>query len=127
MLTSSFTRLHAADKYNYAAICAIYFLSCIGLGGNIPIDAAIALEFLPQNRQFFVALLGMWQSIIVVVASALAFTTAAKYRCDVDLPASKARPGLNPGEACCTVASNMGWLALRSHYHRRNHIPWVFC
>ncbi|RAO71442.1 uncharacterized protein BHQ10_007454 [Talaromyces amestolkiae] len=108
LITSLFGMLLAAVKYNYAAICAVYFLSCIGLGGNIPIDAAIVLEFLPQNRRFLVALLGMWQPIGVVVASAIAFGTAAKYRCDVDLPACNAA-GLKPGEACCTVSSNMGW------------------
>lgn len=75
---------------------------------NIPIDAAIALEFLPQNRRFLVALLGIWQPIGVVVASAIAYGTAAKFRCDVELPACSAA-GVNPGDACFTVSSNMGW------------------
>lgn len=96
----------AASKFNYGATCGIYFLSCIGLGGNIPIDATIALEFLPQNRRFLVFLLGMWQPIGVVVASAIAYGTAAKYRCDVGLPACNT---VKPSEACCTVSSNMGW------------------
>lgn len=96
----------AASKNNYGAICGIYFLSCIGLGGNIPIDATIALEFLPQNRRYLVSLLGMWQPIGVVVASAIAYGTAARYRCAVDLPACSA---VKDGEACCTISSNMGW------------------
>lgn len=96
----------AACKYNYGAICGIYFLACIGLGGNIPIDATIALEFLPQNRRYLVSLLSMWQPIGVVAASAIAYGTAAKYRCDVNLPACNA---VGSGEACCTVSSNMGW------------------
>ncbi|KAJ5328695.1 hypothetical protein N7452_009085 [Penicillium brevicompactum] len=74
--------------------------------GNVPIDATIALEFLPQNRRYLVALLGMWQPIGVVVASAIAYATAARYRCDVNLPSCSA---VKPGEACCTVSSNMGW------------------
>lgn len=48
----------------------------------------------------------MWQPIGVVVASAIAYGTAAKWRCDVDLPSCRA---VAKGEACCTVASNMGW------------------
>ncbi|KAJ5984600.1 hypothetical protein N7481_006699 [Penicillium waksmanii] len=106
LITSVFGMLLAASKFNYGAICGIYFLCCIGLGGNIPIDATIALEFLPQNRRYLVFLLGMWQPIGVVVASAIAYGTAAKYRCDVGLPACNA---VSPGEACCTVSSNMGW------------------
>jgi hypothetical protein len=98
--------LLAAPKYNYGAICGIYFLSSIGLGGNIPIDATIALEFLPQKRRAMVSLLSMWQPVGVVVASGIAYGTAAKYRCDTTLPACNA---VADGEACCTVSMNMGW------------------
>ncbi|KAF1979122.1 sugar transporter-like protein [Bimuria novae-zelandiae CBS 107.79] len=96
MITSVFGLLLAAPKYNYEAICGIYFLASLGLGGNIPIDATIALEFLPQSRRNLVTLLSLWQPIGVVAASGIAYGTAAKYRCDVDLPS-------------CTVSSNMGW------------------
>ncbi|ORY26803.1 sugar transporter-like protein [Naematelia encephala] len=106
LITSVFGMLLAAPKYNYPAVCGIYFLSSIGLGGNIPIDATICLEFLPQNRRFLVALLSLWQPVGVVVASAVAYGTAARYRCDVDLPSCHA---VAAGEACCTVSSNMGW------------------
>ena len=98
--------LQAASVNNYVAICGIYFLASIGLGGNIPIDATIALEFLPQNRRSLVSLLSIWQPVGVVVASAIAYGTAAKYRCDVTLPACSA---VSDGEACCSVSSNMGW------------------
>ncbi|OCF45107.1 hypothetical protein I317_00908 [Kwoniella heveanensis CBS 569] len=106
LITSVFGLLLAAPKYNYGAICGIYFLSSLGLGGNIPIDATIALEFLPQRRRYLVALLSMWQPIGVVVASAIAYGTAAKYRCDPTLPACNTVPD---GEGCCSVSSNMGW------------------
>ncbi|THW36564.1 MFS general substrate transporter [Aureobasidium pullulans] len=106
LITSVFGLLLAAPKNNYGAICAIYFLASLGLGGNIPIDATIALEFLPQNRRFLVALLSLWQPIGVVIASVIAYGTAArpKWRCDIDLPACST--GQRP---CCTVSSNMGW------------------
>jgi MFS family permease len=90
----------AVPKYNYNAICGIHFLSCIGLGSNDPIDATIALEFLPQNRRFLVSLLSMWLPVGVVVASAVAYGATAKYQCHVKLPS---------GKPCCTVSSNMGW------------------
>jgi MFS family permease len=104
LITSVFGLLLAAPKNNYGAICGIYFLASLGLGGNIPIDATIALEFLPQNRRFLVALLSLWQPIGVVIASVIAYGTAAKWRCNPDLPACGT--GERP---CCTVSSNMGW------------------
>lgn len=94
------------NKYNYNAICAIYLLASIGLGGNIPIDATIALEFMPPSRRHLVSLLSMWQPVGVVVASAIAYGTAAKYRCKTTVPSCHA---VDKGEACCTVSSNMGW------------------
>ena len=48
----------------------------------------------------------MFQPIGVVVASGIAYGTAAKWRCDPDLPSCKA---VASGESCCTVSSNMGW------------------
>jgi len=53
-----------------------------------------------------VALLSMWQPIGVTVASGIAYGTAAKWRCDPDLPSCRA---VGAGEACCTASSNMGW------------------
>ncbi|KAH9882242.1 hypothetical protein J1614_001414 [Plenodomus biglobosus] len=106
LITSVFGLLLAAPKYNYAAICGIYFLASLGLGGNIPIDATIALEFLPQNRRFLVALLSMWQPVGVAIASAISYGTAARWRCDPTLKSCRA---VAAGEACCTVSSNMGW------------------
>ncbi|WRT63866.1 uncharacterized protein IL334_000791 [Kwoniella shivajii] len=108
LICSVFGLLLAAPKYNYGAICGIYFLASIGLGGNIPIDATIALEFLPQRRRYLVALLSLWQPVGVVFASGIAYATAAKYRCATDL-LSCHDPTLAPGAACCTVSSNMGW------------------
>ena len=96
----------AAPKYNYSAICAIYFLASLGLGGNIPIDATIALEFLPHNRRFLVALLSMWQPVGVAIASCIAYGTTAKWRCD---PSLKSCRDVSSGTECCTVDSNMGW------------------
>ncbi|TQV99688.1 sugar (and other) transporter [Cordyceps javanica] len=106
LITCVFGMLLAAVKFNYGAICGIYFLACIGLGGNIPINATIALEFMPPSKRYLVSLLSMFQPIGVVVASVIAYGTAAKYRCDATLPACVA---VGAGEACCTVSSNMGW------------------
>jgi len=112
LITSVFGLLIAAPKYNYPAVCGIYFLANIGLGGNIPIDALIALEFLPQNRRFLVALLSLWQPIGVVVASAIAFGTQANYRCAPGLASCATPEALRTPAgttACCRTQDNMGW------------------
>lgn len=80
-----------------------------GVGGNIPIDAAITLEFLPRNRRFLLAALSTFQPIGVVVTSLIAYGLVPSHSCG-DLP-----PCATGEQPCCTKASNMGWyvLALR--------------
>ncbi|KAL2206298.1 sugar transporter-like protein [Sarocladium strictum] len=108
LITSIFGMLMTAVKYNYAAVCGIYLIASIGLGGNIPIDATIALEFMPPSKRYLVALMSMWQPIGVVTACAISYGTAARYRCDPELLSCR-DSSLADGEECCSVSSNMGW------------------
>ena len=82
-----------------------------GIGGNIPIDTTICLEFIPQDRRFLLALLSVFQPIGVVLSSAIAYGLVPKYACGdgadgKPLPACSA---VAQGAPCCTKASNMGW------------------
>lgn len=85
-----------------------------GIGGNIPIDTTICLEFIPQNKRFLLALLSIFQPIGVVLTSVIAYGFIPNYSCspnfseDYPLPSCNAAD-LAPGAACCTKASNMGW------------------
>jgi MFS family permease len=85
-----------------------------GVGGNIPIDTTICLEFLPQNRRFLLALLSIFQPIGVVLCSVIAYGFIPNYSCSPNF--SEADPlkschdaALVQGEVCCTKESNMGW------------------
>ena len=80
--------------------------SGFGVGGNIPIDATITLEFLPTNRRFLLAALSFFQPVGVVVASVISYGVVPKYSCSVDVPPCQTVTGDTP---CCTRGSNMGW------------------
>ncbi|GAB7363480.1 hypothetical protein MBLNU230_g3751t1 [Neophaeotheca triangularis] len=83
-----------------------------GVGGNIPIDTTICLEFIPQNRRFLLALLSIFQPIGVVVTSAIAFGYIPTYSCTPNFTADDPLPSCNnadPGEECCGRGNNMGW------------------
>ena len=83
-----------------------------GIGGNIPIDTTICLEFIPQNRRFLLALLSIFQPIGVVVCSAIAYGFIPKYSCSPNFSEANPAPACNTvaaGTPCCTRASNMGW------------------
>nr|OQO16258.1 hypothetical protein B0A51_16514 [Rachicladosporium sp. CCFEE 5018] len=83
-----------------------------GIGGNIPIDTTICLEFIPQNKRFLLALLSIFQPIGVTICSAIAFGFIPKYSCSPGFIEKDALISCNlatGGEPCCSKADNMGW------------------
>ncbi|KAL9586079.1 MAG: hypothetical protein Q9203_003988 [Teloschistes exilis] len=99
---------------NYNGILILTAFVGFGVGGNIPIDTTITLEFLPQNRRFLLALLSIFQPIGVVVCSGIAYGFVPKYACgvgglDADGNPLGACSKVSAGQPCCDKASNMGW------------------
>ncbi|KAK5675397.1 hypothetical protein LTS10_011839 [Elasticomyces elasticus] len=97
---------------SYPAFLIVTAFVGFGIGGNIPIDTTICLEFIPQNRRFLLALLSLFQPIGVVICSAIAYGYIPNYSCSPNFSESDPLPSCNlvaVGEACCTRASNMGW------------------
>ena len=48
---------------SFETLCVLAALIGFGIGGNIPIDATITIEFLPCNRRFLVAALSIFQPL----------------------------------------------------------------
>ncbi|KAL8808288.1 MAG: hypothetical protein Q9223_001612 [Gallowayella weberi] len=113
LITSVFGLCLGAPS-NYNGILVLTAFVGFGVGGNIPIDTTICLEFLPQNRRFLLALLSIFQPIGVVVCSGIAYGLVPKYACGngglgADGELLKACSQVAAGEPCCDKASNMGW------------------
>ena len=113
VLISSVFGLCLAAPNNYNGILVLTAFVGFGVGGNIPIDTTICLEFLPQNRRFLLALLSVFQPLGVVIASGIAYGFVPFYSCGngldgKPLPACSSS-SLAPGAPCCTKSSNFGW------------------
>jgi len=96
----------------YTAFLVVTAFVGFGIGGNIPIDTTICLEFIPQNRRFLLALLSIFQPIGVVITCVLALAYIPTYSCKPNFSEPNPLKSCNmvaPGEPCCTKASNMGW------------------
>jgi MFS family permease len=96
----------------YNAFLVVTAFVGFGIGGNIPIDTTICLEFIPQNRRFLLALLSIFQPIGVVVTSAIAYGFIPNYSCSPNFSEANPAPACNTvpaGAHCCTRESNMGW------------------
>ncbi|BFZ55282.1 hypothetical protein PYCC9005_002322 [Savitreella phatthalungensis] len=109
LISSTFGILIAAPR-NYGGICALALLCGIGVGGNIPIDSTITLEFLPKKNRFLLAALSVFQPLGVVICSVLAFGLVPPFSCDQQLDGcSSTITGKPPTTPCCTYSSNKGW------------------
>ncbi|GKU05895.1 unnamed protein product [Fusarium langsethiae] len=102
--------LGASNNYNTFLVLTAFV--GFGVGGNIPIDTTITLEFIPQNKRFLLACLSVFQPIGVVICSAIAFGFIPVYACSPNFSEPDALISCNnvsSGERCCSRGDNMGW------------------
>ncbi|KAJ7677924.1 MFS general substrate transporter [Mycena polygramma] len=97
----------AGASPNFVTLCAM--LACIGfgVGGNLPVDGALFLEFLPGKDQYLLTLLSLWWAIGQVVASLISWVFLAKYSCDTTLVGKQVQPDGSLYQ--CDNSNNNGW------------------
>lgn len=87
--------LVAAGSPNFAAIGVFAALWSFGVGGNLPVDSAIFLEFLPASHQYLLTVLSVDWALAQVVANLIAWPLLGNLTCQQDEE--------------CTRSKNMGW------------------
>ncbi|KAH8425085.1 uncharacterized protein LDX57_002833 [Aspergillus melleus] len=80
---------------SWVGTCALYACLGLGVGGNLPVDAAIFLEFLPFDSGSILSSLAVFWSVGNLIASLLAWAFIPNFSCD--------------DAASCTKEDNMGW------------------
>lgn len=85
----------AAGSPTFAAIAVFAALWSIGVGGNLPVDSAIFLEFLPSTHQYLLTVLSIDWALAQVVANLVAWPLLGNLTCQQDTE--------------CTKSDNMGW------------------
>ncbi|KAI1384267.1 MFS general substrate transporter [Hypoxylon trugodes] len=86
----------AASSPNFAAIGIFAAFWSFGVGGNLPVDSAIFLEFLPGSHQYLLTILSIDWAIAQVVANLIAWPLLGYRTCQQT-------------DTDCTRAKNMGW------------------
>jgi len=86
----------AASAPSFAAIAVFAALWSFGVGGNLPVDSAIFLEFLPGSHQYLLTILSIDWAIAQVVATLIAWPLLGYRTCQST-------------DATCTREANMGW------------------
>lgn len=97
--------LCAGAAPNAIALSALVACMALGLGGNLPVDGMLLLEYLPPSHQPLLALLAVFWSFGQLVASLIAWPFIANYTCSgSNLPGDRAN-----GSAPCLKQDNWGW------------------
>ncbi|KAI0770092.1 MFS general substrate transporter [Fomes fomentarius] len=87
--------LAAGGAPNPVALCALIGAWSTGVGGNLPVDSAVFLEFVPATHQWLLTVLSIWWAIGQLVASLIAWPFIANFSCE--------------SSDNCSRSSNMGW------------------
>ncbi|CAD6923779.1 unnamed protein product [Tilletia laevis] len=81
---------------NFIGLCGLLAALGVGLGGNLPVDGMLFLEFIPGKNQNLLTLLSVFWAIGQLIASLIAWGFIANYSC-------------SDASAVCLRADNPGW------------------
>lgn len=88
--------LAAGGAPNWIGVCALYAAVGLGVGGNLPVDGSLFLEFIPFESNSLLTLLSVWWPVGQLISSLLAWAFIPNFSC-----ADTA--------TICTKADNWGW------------------
>ncbi|KAI0373645.1 MFS general substrate transporter [Pilatotrama ljubarskyi] len=71
----------AGASPNAVALCALVAAWSVGVGGNLPVDSAVFLEFIPPSHQYLLTVLSIWWAFGQLVGSLVAWPLFAKFSC----------------------------------------------
>ncbi|MCJ1454101.1 hypothetical protein MMC28_004451, partial [Mycoblastus sanguinarius] len=91
---------------SWVGVCGLFAALGVGVGGNLPVDGALFLKFVPTASQSLLILLSVWWPLGQLIGSLIAwgFLTNNKYACE---PTLKSCDITAP--PCCSKADNWGW------------------
>ncbi|KAJ5103351.1 hypothetical protein N7532_003880 [Penicillium argentinense] len=87
--------LAAGGAPNWVGVSALYACLGLGVGGNLPVDGALFLEFLPMASGNMLTMLSVWWPIGQMIGSLFAWAYIPSFSC--------------ANAENCTKEQNMGW------------------
>ncbi|KAK8204599.1 Filamentous Growth Regulator [Zalaria obscura] len=95
LLICSIFAIVAGASPNWYVLGLFVCLSAFGGGGNLVLDTAVFLEYLPSKNQWLVTLMAAWWGLGQLVAGLFAWAFLPNYSCD--------------SVETCTYENNKGW------------------
>ncbi|KAF9805967.1 hypothetical protein IEO21_08879 [Rhodonia placenta] len=88
--------LAAGGSPNFLTLASLLAVVGFGVGGNMPVDSAVFLDFVPGSHQYLLTILSIWWSVGQLIASFIAWPLISHFSC-----AETA--------TTCSLSENMGW------------------
>ena len=88
--------LIAAGSPNFVALGCFAAFWSFGVGGNLPVDSAIFLEFLPGSHQYLLTILSVFWALAQLLATLIAWPLLGNLSCQET-------------STICRKSENMGW------------------
>lgn len=82
LLITSFFGILVSFAATWPAVCVFFALLGFGVGGNLPVDGALFLEFLPDASSSLLTLLSVWWPVGQLASSLLAWFFIAQWPAD---------------------------------------------
>ncbi|KIP06743.1 hypothetical protein PHLGIDRAFT_24417 [Phlebiopsis gigantea 11061_1 CR5-6] len=98
LLIAGIFGLAAGGSANFVTLASLLAVLGIGVGGNLPVDSAVFLDFVPGSHQFLLTVLSIWWSLGQLFVNLIAWPLIANFSC---------AQGSTP--ETCTRSQNMGW------------------
>ncbi|KAI7555124.1 MFS general substrate transporter [Hortaea werneckii] len=100
LLLSSVFCIVAGASPNWVVLGLFVCLASFGSGGNLVLDTAVFLEYLPSNKQWLLTLMAAWWGLGQLIAGLFAWAFLPDYSCPGDPTETEIK---------CDWSNNAGW------------------
>jgi len=108
--------LSAGASPNSITLCSLAALWSIGVGGNLPVDSSVFLEFVPASHQYLLTVLSIWWALGQLLGSLVGLlfiysypaSSSVKLQVAWPLIANFSCPTTSPPSPC-PRSENQGW------------------
>ncbi|RIB08190.1 major facilitator superfamily domain-containing protein [Gigaspora rosea] len=99
LAVTAFFGIFSSFAQSFTQLCFLLFFMGFGVGGNLPVDGAIFLEFVPKNQQHLLTFMSIFWPFGAVVTSLFSYLVLPQNSC----------PESDGITFSCDISKNNGW------------------
>jgi len=99
LLVTGVFGIAAGAAPNFITLTALTAVFSVGVGGNLPVDSAVFLEFVPVSHQYLLTVLSIWWAVGQLIGSLVAWPLLGNFSC----------PFTSTSGSVCLRSENQGW------------------